>query len=140
MKIEKCVKEAFVVIGKEGSTMDDPDFVQQLWLEVNSHFSEVQPFAKKDEDGNLVGIWGAISDFSHSYKPWEDHFSKGMYFAGVECMADAEAPDGWTKWIPLASVKRCGQRCFCTSACSELLRFRQYRWPAGAMRVCAEHG
>ena len=46
----------------------------------------------------MVGIWGAMSDCSHSYKPWEENFSKGLYLAGVECVDDAEAPDGWTKW------------------------------------------
>lgn len=39
-----------------------------------------------------------MSDFSHSFRPWED-FSKGLYLAGVECAEDAEAPAGWTKWI-----------------------------------------
>ena len=98
MKIEKCFKETFVVIGKEGSSLDGQDFIQKLWADANSHFSEVQPLAKKDENGNLVGIWGAMSDYSHSYKPWEDNFSKGLYLAGVECVNDAEAPKGWTKW------------------------------------------
>lgn len=98
MKIEKCVKEAFVVIGKEGSTSDGQGFIQKLWADANSHFSEVQPLAKKDGNGNLVGIWGAMSDDSHSFKPWEDSFSKGLYLAGVECANDAEAPEGWTKW------------------------------------------
>ena len=98
MNIEKCIKETFVLIGKEGSTMDGHGFIQKLWSDVNSHFSEVQPLAKKDEHGNLVGIWGAMSDYSHSYKPWEDSFSKGLYLAGVECVDDAEAPEGWTKW------------------------------------------
>ena len=98
MKIEKCVKEAFVVIGKEGSTLDGQGFIQKLWSDAKAHFSEVQPLAKKDENGNPVGIWGAMSDCSHSFKPWEDHFSKGLYLAGVECVDDAEAPQGWTKW------------------------------------------
>lgn len=40
-----------------------------------------------------------MSDLSHSFKPWEDNFSKGLYLAGVECRNDAEAPEGWTKWI-----------------------------------------
>lgn len=39
-----------------------------------------------------------MSDFSRSFKPWED-FSKGLYLAGVECNEDAQAPDGWTKWV-----------------------------------------
>ncbi len=52
--------------------------------------------AKKDENGNISGIWGAMSDFSHSFQPWED-FNKGLYLAGVECNDAAEAPEGWTK-------------------------------------------
>ena len=98
MKIEKCIKETFVVIGKEGSTLEGQDFIQKLWVDANSHFNEVQPLAKKDEHGNIVGIWGAMSDFSHAFKPWEDNFSKGLYLAGVECDDNAEAPAGWVKW------------------------------------------
>jgi hypothetical protein len=73
-------------------------FIQKLWDDANSHFGEVQHLAKKDENGNISGIWGAMSDFSRSFQPWED-FSKGLYLAGVECNEDAEAPDGWTKWV-----------------------------------------
>ena len=98
MKIEKRIKDPFVVIGKEGSTMEGQGFIQKLWSDANAHFSEVQPLAKKDEKGNLVGIWGAMSDYSHSFKPWEDNYSKGLYLAGVECVDHAEAPEGWTKW------------------------------------------
>ena len=65
---------------------------------VGAHFAQVQPLAKKDKDGNLVGIWGAMSDFSRSYQPWEENFSKGLYLAGVECLDEAQAPEGWTKW------------------------------------------
>ena len=99
MKIEKRIKEAFVVIGKEGSSLEGQGFIQKLWEDANSHFNEVQHLAKKDENGNLVGIWGAMSDLSRSFKPWEDNFSKGLYLAGIECGDNAEAPMGWTKWI-----------------------------------------
>ena len=99
MKIEKIVKESFAVIGKEGSTLDGPGFIQRLWAEANGHFGEVQPLAKMDGNGNLAGIWGAMSDLSRSFRPWEDGFSKGLYLAGVECADDAKAPEGWTKWI-----------------------------------------
>ena len=98
MKIKRCVKESFVVIGKEGSTLDGENFIQKLWIDANSHFGEIQHLAKKDKNGNLAGIWGAMTDFSHSFNPWED-FNKGFYLAGVECRDDAEAPSGWTKWI-----------------------------------------
>lgn len=53
--------------------------------------------AKKDEKGSICGIWGAMSDLSRSFNPWED-FSRGLYLAGVECENDARAPEGWTKW------------------------------------------
>lgn len=98
MEIRKCIKESFVVIGKEGSTEEGAGFIQRLWEEANGHFGEVAPLAKKDEAGNLVGIWGAMSDRSRSFQPWEDGFTRGLYLAGVECPEEAEAPEGWTKW------------------------------------------
>lgn len=98
MKLKKCIKDAFVVIGKEGSTLEGQGFIQRLWADANAHFAQVQPLAKKDKDGNLVGIWGAMSDFSRSYRPWEENFSKGLYLAGVECLDEAQVPEGWTKW------------------------------------------
>ncbi len=98
MKLQRCEKKSFTVIGKEGSTSEGEGFIQKLWNDANSHFEEVRPLAKKDEDGQLVGIWGAMSDFSRSFAPWED-FCRGLYLAGVECNDDAEAPEGWTKWI-----------------------------------------
>lgn len=94
----KVIKEEFVVIGKEGSTLDGERFVQKLWNDANGHFNEVAHLAKKDTNGNIVGIWGAMSDLSRSFKPWEDDFSKGLYLAGVECIDNAESPSGWTKW------------------------------------------
>ena len=95
----KVIKKSFVVIGKEGSTLDGEGFIQKLWDDANSHFGEVAHLVKKDANGGIVGIWGAMSDISRSFKPWEDGFSKGLYLAGVECVDNAEAPDGWTKWI-----------------------------------------
>ena len=36
----KVIKEKFVVIGKEGSTLDGEGFIQKLWNDANSNFSE----------------------------------------------------------------------------------------------------
>lgn len=94
----RVIKEAFVVIGKEGSTLDGSGFIQKLWNDANGHFNEVAHLVKKDDKGNMVGIWGAMSDMSHSFQPWEDGFTKGLYLSGVECIDDAEAPGGWVKW------------------------------------------
>ena len=44
----KVIKKAFVVIGKEGSTLDGAGFIQKLWDDANGHFREVAHLAKKD--------------------------------------------------------------------------------------------
>lgn len=99
MKIERCIKPSFAVIGKEGSTTDGDGFVQRLWADANAHFHEIAHLAKRDDRGELRGIWGAMSDFSRAFQPWENHFSRGLYLAGVECADDAQPPQGWTKWV-----------------------------------------
>lgn len=99
MKVEKCIKSSFTVIGKEGSTNDGNEFIQNLWENANSNFNEIEHLAKKNENGKLCGVWGAMSDFSRSFNPWENNFSQGLYLAGLECVDDAEAPRGWTKWV-----------------------------------------
>ena len=91
-------KEAFAIIGKEGSTAEGEGFIQKLWQEANGHFDEIAHLAKRGPGGELVGIWGAMTDFSRSFRPWEDGFRQGLYLAGVECADQAEAPAGWTKW------------------------------------------
>ena len=99
MEIKRCEKQAFAVIGKEGSTSEGTGFVERLWNEANGHFSEVEALAKKDTNGRLAGIWGAMSDMTRSNQPWEDGFTKGLYLAGVECELDQDAPEGWTRWV-----------------------------------------
>ena len=98
MNIKCIMKPAFCVIGKEGSTADGPGFVQRLWAEANAHFDEVAHLAKRDENGVPLGFWGAMTDCSRSFRPWEEDFSRGLYLAGVECRDDAVAPEGWTRW------------------------------------------
>ena len=98
MKIEKCTKKSFTVIGKEGSTRDGEDFIEELWEDANEHFAEIAHLIKMDENGVPVGVWGAMSDFSRLFKPWED-FSEGLYLAGAECVDGSEAPEGWVKWV-----------------------------------------
>ena len=98
MEINRCVKESFSVIGKEGSTNDGKDFVQRLWQDANSHFQEIEHLAKRDEKENIPGIWGVMSDLSRTFEPWEENFTKGLYLAGIEVRDEAKAPDGWVKW------------------------------------------
>ena len=120
MEIRKCIKSSFAVIGKEGSTEDGPGFIQRLWADADSHFGEVRHLAKKDEHGSLIGFWGAMTDLTHSYKPWDDNFSKGLYLAGVECEDDAAAPTGWIKWV-IPSYEYLYVKCVDENTFSEVL-------------------
>lgn len=121
MKIEKCTKPAFTVIGKEGSTKDGEGFIGRLWEDANSHFGEIAHLAKKDENGVPLGVWGAMSDFSRSFEPWTN-FSEGLYLAGAECEDDAEAPEGWTKWtIPAYEYLRA--ECENENTFADMLRY-----------------
>lgn len=98
MKTFSLTKDSFCVIGKEGSSREGKGFVQRLWQETNTHFEQISPLAKRDEQGELLGFWGAMSDFSRCFHPWEQDFSQGLYLAGVECIEDALPPEGWQKW------------------------------------------
>ena len=98
MKIERMEKPAFAVIGRMGSTREGEGFIARLWQEANTHFGEIEPLVKRDAAGVPVGFWGAMSDFSVAFQPWENGFSEGLYLAGAEVRDDAEAPEGWTKW------------------------------------------
>lgn len=91
-------KEAFSVLGKEGSTQQGPGFIQALWEDANGHFDQIAHLAKRDGQGDLLGVWGAMTDMSRSFLPWEENFQKGLYLAGVECVDTAQPPAGWTKW------------------------------------------
>lgn len=51
----KVIKEKFVVIGKEGSTSDGDGFIQKLWDDADSHFSEIAHLAKRDAKGRVFG-------------------------------------------------------------------------------------
>lgn len=124
MKIERCEMPAFAVIGKEGTTSDGEGFITRLWKDANSHFEEVAHLAAKDENGNLLGIWGAMSDMSRSFRPWEDGFTKGLYLAGVQCALDKEAPAGWTKWI-IPAYEYLYAECDATDTFAQMIRYME---------------
>ena len=122
MNIQKVRKGQFSVIGKEGSTEQGTGFIQRLWQEANSSFDEVQMLTKRNEQGDLVGIWGAMTDFSRQFRPWENDFSEGLYLAGVECEDDAAAPDGWTKWT-VPGFEYLALKCEENCGFSEMIRY-----------------
>lgn len=87
------------IIGKAGLCTKDNNVAAELWTQANGHFSEVAELGMREANGAYVGFWGAMSDESMRFLPWEDGFSRGMYLAGVEVPMEAEAPEGWTKWV-----------------------------------------
>jgi len=107
MNIERITLPALTVIGREGSTHDGPGFIQRLWTEANEHFAEIEPLVKRNESGAPVGFWGAMTDFSRSFLPWENDFSEGLYLAGAECGDDALPPEGWVRWNVPGFEYRC---------------------------------
>ena len=102
--MERWIKPAFTVIGIEGAigcedaTEDGFRIVGRLWAIANNAFDEVEHLAKRHPNGTLQGVWGAMSDCSRSFLPWEDDFTKGLYLASVEVRDDAQPPEGWVRW------------------------------------------
>ncbi|WP_235550993.1 GyrI-like domain-containing protein [Paenibacillus sp. Soil787] len=91
-------KQQFSVIGKmgEGLAIEGTKWIPPLWQEANSNFAEISNLAKLDAEGNITGIWGAMSDVDEKFERWKE---EGKYLAGCEVTDDAIVPNGWTKWV-----------------------------------------
>lgn len=98
MNVVYVEKPSFTVIGKLGCGMakEVADWIPPLWQEANGSFGEISEWAKRDEAGNLVGLWGAMSDVGETFAVWDE---QGKYLAGCEVEDGAEAPENWTKWV-----------------------------------------
>ncbi|MDR6552045.1 hypothetical protein [Paenibacillus qinlingensis] len=81
--IEIIEKQRFSVIGKlgEGLSSESSNWIPTLWKEANTNFTEISALAKKDSDGKIVGIWGAMSDASGNFERWKDG---GKYLADAK--------------------------------------------------------
>ena len=87
----------FSVVGFEGSTAAGDNLVPQLWDQAEKRLGDVFPSLKKRSIFPIY--WGLMSDFSRSFKPWENNYSQGLYLAGFE-LEDTRLipPEGWVKW------------------------------------------
>lgn len=103
LNIQKIVKPSFAVIGIEGSTDDGEGFIPMLWSDANAHFDEVSPVASRDENGALLGIWGAMSDETRSFLPWTDGFSARVVPRG-RGMPRRRGSAGWVDEVGRARV------------------------------------
>ena len=97
MEIIICELPSVSIIGMEGGAEPGHNPAPALWEQANARFSEVEALALRDENGVPVGIWGAMSDLSRSFLPWEDGFTRGLYRAGVRLPPEALPPEGWVK-------------------------------------------
>lgn len=98
MEIKIIEREKISVIGKmgQGAVGNSFEWIQDLWDEANEHFNEIGSLAKVNNDGSFAGFWGAMSNTDETFLPWD---WQGKYLASCEVKDDAEAPEGWTKWI-----------------------------------------
>lgn len=98
MSVNIVDKESFTVIGKlgQGLSAESYKWIPTIWEEANSNFGEIRNLAKTDSEGNLVGIWGAMSDNSERFERWGEY---GKYLASCEVLDNSVAPAGWTKWV-----------------------------------------
>ena len=97
MEIEIVEKPSFAVIGKEGQGPSKAamQWIAPLWEDATGNFELIRPLIKYGADGNIAGIWGAMSDIEGNFEPWH---GQGKYLAGCEALPDAEPPFGWRKW------------------------------------------
>lgn len=98
MKVDFIEKPSITVIGKLGQGKSDQGsvWVPPLWEVAHQNFHDITNLVKRDENGNPIGAWGAMSDVDNSFNPWSD---QGQYLAGFEVEDDASAPVGWEKWV-----------------------------------------
>ena len=82
MEIIICELPSVSIIGMEGGAEPGHNPAPALWEQANARFSEVEALALRDENGVPVGIWGAMSDLSRSFLPWEDGFTRGCIWRG----------------------------------------------------------
>jgi predicted transcriptional regulator YdeE len=76
----------------------NPGDIEKLWNDLGAQYKEIAIFAKKDDHGNAVGFWGAMSDETMNFLPWKE-LKEGYYMAGVEVGDRIKAPKGWEKWM-----------------------------------------
>ncbi len=97
MNTKIIFKDKFSVIGKMGMgcSSNPAEWIPQIWDDANSNFAQIKSLVKYDENGNMQGLWGAMSDVDETFARWGDN---GKYLAGCEVDNDSIAPDGFTKW------------------------------------------
>lgn len=81
MEIITCELPPVSIIGMEGEAKPGFNPAPALWERANARFGEVEALALREENGAHVGVWGAMSDRSRAFLPWEDGFTRGLYLA-----------------------------------------------------------
>ena len=112
MGIKIIEKPTFYVLGKAktGLTKESYLWIPPLWESLQNSFSSIKDLILKDAKGKPQGIWGVMSDDTHSYLPWRNVAAMfdpciklsgeiyGMYIAGYEAKSGIHVPKGWDYW------------------------------------------
>lgn len=100
IEVNSCERDAFSILGKViyFDKEKNTDDIEKLWNDLGAKYKEIAIFAKKDDHGNAVGFWGAMSDETMNFLPWKE-LKEGYYMAGVEVGDRIKAPKGWEKWM-----------------------------------------
>lgn len=96
MNVHLVEKESFCIIGKmgEGLATEGKKWIPPLWESANSNFNEIADLVRYDDKGNVLGVWGIMTDVREKFEPWG---KKGKYLAGCEIDKNITPPNGWNK-------------------------------------------
>ncbi len=98
--IEHCTLESFAVIGiaKENNGLYDGN--DAVWQELERKVEKIHALAKRNENGELVGIWGLLNNERLDFRlTTTNPNGKILFLAGLEAPDDAVPPKGFTKWV-----------------------------------------
>ena len=84
---KKCIKDAFAVIGKEGSTLEGQGFIQSLWADANAHLPRCSRLPKRTR----MATWW---EFGVSCPIFPDRTSRGKKISAKACTLPV-----WNVWM-----------------------------------------
>lgn len=98
MQVKIIRRDSFLVMGKigQGKISTDATWIQSLWNETKTEFETLSYYAKREVNGEIIGLWGITNDCSGKFLPCQE--KEGEYMAGIEVDKNIVLPDGWTVW------------------------------------------
>jgi predicted transcriptional regulator YdeE len=97
MELRVEERRAFTVIGRQGQgpTRFSQTWIRPLWRDLDRELDAVVHLARRGVNGEVLGMWGLMSDQTRYLAPWGD---EGRYLAGIEANPGTSPPKGWALW------------------------------------------